>query len=268
MQIVDHPRKPKTRSRRALAASLDRARRARGRRHLVLDDAPGAASSARRARGSGDDRRRREPRRADLSRCARHHVGRQHRDDPQPDHRHLAVGQLHRRPGGEARRHARGDRSAPAAGDLDAGAGQEGAGPGAADLGAEGSRALFRVGEEGLRHAAKPRPAAGQGRPAQGDDRRRPGRDRQRADAALLRHDHGAVRRPRRLPPGRCRQHRASDRRQSAHRADPDQARDGDLHLAAEESRRRARGDAARRRQRARLRSGRREAAGRAASCC
>ena len=33
------------------------------------------------------------------------------------------------------------------------------------------------------------------------------GRDRERADAALLRHHHGADRRPRRLPPGRCRQH-------------------------------------------------------------
>jgi multidrug efflux pump subunit AcrA (membrane-fusion protein) len=50
-----------------------------------------------------------------------------------------------------------------------------------------------RAGEEGLRHAAEPRPAAGQGRPAQGDDRCRSRRDRQCADAALLRHDHGAV---------------------------------------------------------------------------
>ena len=43
-------------------------------------------------------------------------VGRQHGDDPQPDHRHAAVGELHRRPGGASGRHARAYRSAPAAG--------------------------------------------------------------------------------------------------------------------------------------------------------
>ena len=261
MQIVEHPRKPRAKSRRGLAVTLIVLAALAGGGAYYWYTRPDASSSRANARGSRHDRGRREPRRADLSRCARHHIRRQHGDDPQPDHRHVAVGQLHRGPGGEARRHARGDRSAPAAGDAHAGAGQEGAGPGAADLGAEGSRALCRTGQEGFRHAAEPRPAAGQGRSAQGHDRRRPGRDRQRADAALLRDDRRAVRRPRRLPPGRCRQHRASERRRSAHRADADQAVDGDLHAAAKKSRRRARGDAARRRDGARLRPGRRKAA-------
>ena len=77
------------------------------------------AATAGRAAGaarSRDGRGRGEPQRADLSRRARHRVGLQHRDDPQPDHRHAADGELHRGPGGASGRHARGDRSAAAAG--------------------------------------------------------------------------------------------------------------------------------------------------------
>ncbi len=125
----------------------------------------------------------------------------------------------------------------------------------------EGSRALPGTRQEELRDPAEPRSAAGQGRPAQGHDRCRSGGDRQRADAALLRHHHGAVRRPRRLPPGRCRQHHPCQRPESADGADPDTPVAGDLHAAAEESRRRARGDAARTGHGARLRSGQHQAA-------
>ena len=81
---------------------------------------------------------------------------------------------------------------------------------------------------------AERRLPAGQGRSAQGHDRCRSGRDRKRADAAFLCHHHGADRRPRRLPPGRRRQHHPCQRPKPAHGADPDPPGGGDLHAAAE----------------------------------
>ena len=72
----------------------------------------------------------------------------------------------------------------------------------------------------------------------------------------------------RRLPSGRCRQHRPPDRRAAVDGADADQALDGDLHAAAEKSRRGARGDAARQGRRARLRSRWAERTGDRRACC
>ena len=57
-------------------------------------------------------------------------------------------------------------------------------------------------------------------------------RDRKRPDPARLCDDHRADRRPRRLPPGRCRQYRARHRSQSAHGADADQPACGHVHAA------------------------------------
>ena len=62
---------------------------------------------------------------------------------------------------------------------------------------------------QGLRHAAEPRSAAGQGRHRQGLDRGRRSRDRNRADAARLHQHHRAQRRTHGRAPGRPGQHRA-----------------------------------------------------------
>ena len=69
----------------------------------------------------------------------------------------------------------------------------------------------------------------------------RPGADRQRPHPALLHHHHLADRRPRRLPPGRCRQHRARRRRHRAGRAHHPAADPGAVHPAAAKPPRRRR---------------------------
>ena len=71
-----------------------------------------------------------------------------------------------------------------------------------------------------------------------------------------LRHHHGADRRPRRLPPGRCRQHRPCRRSTPITVLTQIKPAMVDLHAAAEQSRRRARGDAARHGRGPRLRPG------------
>src|SRR6185295_19007786 len=98
MQIVDHPRKPRAKSRRALTVSLIvLAALAGGGAYYWTRPAPQAAARAApavpvtvTAAASRD---------VPIYLAAdRHRVGGRHRDDPQPEHRNAAIGQLHRRP--------------------------------------------------------------------------------------------------------------------------------------------------------------------------
>ena len=123
----------------------------------------------------------------------------------------------------------------PVSGGARPGAVQEGAGRGQPEERAAQPRAFGQSGQEGLRHPAAARHAAGDGRSADRPDPGRSGGDRQRPDAAQL-HDHqvSAVGTSR-LPPGRSGQHRAR-LRSERHRDDRAAATDlGGVHGAGRE---------------------------------
>ena len=155
--------------------------------------------------------RGREPRRADLSR---------RRSAPcRPPTRSRSTARstasCSRSISPKARRSSKGDMLAvidprPLQAALDQAQGQEGAGPGAARSRRRRTSRAFRIWRKKdfatQQSLDQQQAKVDQLKATIEADQ---ARDRERADAARLRHHHGADRRPRRLPPGRCRQHRA-----------------------------------------------------------
>ena len=92
------------------------------------------------------------------------------------------------------------------------GHGQAGAGPGQPHQCQAGPGAHDPAVQAGRRHPAAARPAHRQRRQSHRPGAGRPGGDRERQGAARLHHDPLAADRPRRLSPGRSRQHRARRR--------------------------------------------------------
>ena len=132
-----------------------------------------------------------------------------HRYRAQPCRRPDHQGPVQAGPDGEGGRYPRRNRSAALSGGARPGAVQEGAGRGQPEERAAQPRPLAQPGQEGLRHPAAGRHAAGDGRSADRPDPGRSGGDRQCPDAAQLHGHQVSAVGTSRVPPGRSGQHRA-----------------------------------------------------------
>ena len=184
--------------------------------------------------------------------------GLQYRRDPQPGRRQAAVGEFHRGPGGQKGEVLAVIDPRPFQAALDQAIAKKAQDQ--AQLVAA-QKDLARFTDARARKASRPSRTSISSRPRSISSRRRstPTRPRSRARrrSSPMPH-HRADRWPRRLPPGRCRQHHSRQRSESADGAHADPPVDGDLHAAAKGAGRRARGDAARPGHGARLRPGQR----------
>ena len=162
-----------------------------------------------------------------------HGAGIQLRAGAQPRRWHADAGAGHRGPGGEGRRHPRGDRSAPVSGGARRGAGEANPGRGGPQQREARPGAVYVAGAEQLRLAPAGRYPAGHGQPPDRDDRRRRCGDRDGAAEPRLLHHHLAVPGTCRPAPGRSGQHGARRGRDRDHDDHPDPSDLGAVHPAA-----------------------------------
>ena len=147
---------------------------------------------------SRNGRHRRGTRHPRLHPRARHRAGVQHGQRAQPRRRADHQGVLQGRAGGQNRRPAVPDRSAPIPGGARSSQGHQGEGPGKPAGRAARSAALLQAHALGLSDPAAIRPAKSHRRPVPGRCAGRPGTDRYRAAQSRLRDGALAHRRPHR----------------------------------------------------------------------